>query len=100
MKTQSKYTPGLAIRFDGPPGPESCRFVELEVDGQSVGMGSWEDQGDGTWLLVLGPLYSSAPDLLEAAKLGYSALDRGATMPEEALRILGCAITKAEEGRP
>ena len=42
----------LVIRFDGPPGHESGRFIEVELDGTSINYGEWEQDGDD-WLLVL-----------------------------------------------
>lgn len=40
------------IVFDGPPGPEAGRFVEVETDdGKGVDVGQWIDRGDGTWAL-------------------------------------------------
>lgn len=65
---------GLAIRFDGPPAPESGRFVEVEVDGESVSVGEWKQDGD-TWVLVLGPAYAVAPELLSVCKLAHKFLD-------------------------
>lgn len=32
----------IAIVFDGPPGSESGRFVEVEIDGRGVALGRWE----------------------------------------------------------
>ena len=43
---------GVAIRFDGPPGHESGRFVEVERDGASIRFGEWVEDGD-YWLLQL-----------------------------------------------
>lgn len=42
------------IVFDGPPGPESGRFVEVE-DGQGHGIsaGEWIERPDGLWALVI-----------------------------------------------
>ena len=40
------------IRFDGPPGPVSGRFIEVERDGASISIGEWRDDGDDC-LLVL-----------------------------------------------
>ncbi len=40
------------IRFDGPPGPVSGRFIEVERDGASISFGEWRDDGDDC-LLVL-----------------------------------------------
>ena len=42
----------IDVVFDGPPSHESGRFVELEVDGFSVGAGEWVQRGD-LWLLRL-----------------------------------------------
>lgn len=44
----------LYVVFDGPPGPESGRFVEVEdAQGRSVGAIGWREREDGYW--VLGP---------------------------------------------
>ena len=38
--------------FDGPPGPESGRFIEVETaDGASVSVGEWIKRDDGYWVL-------------------------------------------------
>ena len=42
----------LVIRFDGPPGNESGRFIEAERDGRSVRCGEWVQDGE-YWLLVI-----------------------------------------------
>jgi len=42
------------VVFDGPPGPESGRFVEVEdADGKSISVGDWVDRGDGYHVLRL-----------------------------------------------
>ena len=42
------------IVFDGPPGHEAGRFVEVEdMAGRSVHVGEWVDRGNGTWALRL-----------------------------------------------
>ena len=42
----------IDIVFDGPPGPEAGRFVEVEnPDGASISVGEWIDRGDGFWAL-------------------------------------------------
>lgn len=47
-------TETIDIVFDGPPGPESGRFVEVEdLDGKSVGVGEWVKRHDGYWALRL-----------------------------------------------
>ena len=44
----------IDIVFDGPPGPESGRFVEVEDHtGKSIKIGEWLDRGDGYWVLRL-----------------------------------------------
>lgn len=44
----------LKVIFDGPPGAEPGRFVEVErEDGRSVNAGEWEDLGNGMWALCL-----------------------------------------------
>ena len=48
-------TPKLHIIFDGPPGPEAGRFVEVETPyGRSVRVGEWKQFGR-YWHLVLTP---------------------------------------------
>ena len=44
----------LDFTFDGPPGPESPRFIETHdaFTGRGVGWGKWLDNGDGTWSLI------------------------------------------------
>src|SRR3990167_6573733 len=52
---------GFQIRFDGPPGPESGRFVECEtLDDKGSSAGTWVQDGD-YWLLVIQPP-NSAPE--------------------------------------
>ena len=48
-------TPEIHIVFDGPPGPESGRFVEVETPwGRSIKAGEWKQRGE-YWVLVLTP---------------------------------------------
>ena len=40
------------IVFDGPPGPESGRFIEAEdANGNSIRFGEWIERPDGRWVL-------------------------------------------------
>ena len=40
------------IVFDGPPGPEAGRFVEVEDEnGASINYGEWVEREDGYWVL-------------------------------------------------
>lgn len=42
----------IDIVFDGPPGHESGRFVEVEnAEGRSVHVGEWLQRSDGYWVL-------------------------------------------------
>jgi hypothetical protein len=44
----------IRIVFDGPPGPEAGRFVEVEDEtGKSISYGEWQDGRDGYWYLVI-----------------------------------------------
>jgi hypothetical protein len=48
----------INIIFDGPPGPESGRFVEVETDdGKSIKTGEWIKRSDGLWALRITSLY-------------------------------------------
>lgn len=40
------------IVFDGPPGPQAGRFVEVEnAEGSSIKFGEWIQRKDGYWVL-------------------------------------------------
>lgn len=42
----------IDIVFDGPPGPEAGRFVEVEDSwGKSISIGEWIQRADGYWVL-------------------------------------------------
>jgi hypothetical protein len=42
----------IDIVFDGPPGPEAGRFVEVEDSGRrSIRFGEWTKRDDGYWVL-------------------------------------------------
>jgi hypothetical protein len=44
------------IVFDGPPGPESGQFVEVEdAGGTSIRFGHWIERSDGRWVLRISP---------------------------------------------
>jgi len=56
----AEYEAGLPkhidIVFDGPPGPEAGRFVEIENDkGESISLGDWRKREDGYWVLRFTP---------------------------------------------
>ena len=54
---------GLRVVFDGPPGPTSCCFVEVEDDnGKSVNVGPWREREDGFWeLRISAPAALASP---------------------------------------
>lgn len=40
--------------FDGPPGPDGPRFIEVEDGyGNSLNVGEWMERSDGYWVLRL-----------------------------------------------
>lgn len=46
------FTQPINVIFDGPPGPESGHFVEVETDdGKSLSVGEWKKRTDGLWSL-------------------------------------------------
>ena len=64
----------LHIVFDGPPGPQAGRFVEVETsDGHSVSIGSWHERGDGLWDLRI-PASAGEGDLWEADPFAVDAV--------------------------
>lgn len=67
--SETEHTPGpIDIVFDGPPAPESGRFVEVEQDGRSISFGEWVKRDDGYWVLRLPDAYNIIPQLLKAGK--------------------------------
>ncbi len=49
--TETRIIP-INIVFDGPPGPTSGRFVEIETDdGKGIAVGEWTKRGGGFWAL-------------------------------------------------
>ena len=57
------------IVFDGPPGPEAGRFVEVEnAQGQSIRFGEWVQRPDGYWALRFARalLHAFPPDVRSA----------------------------------
>jgi hypothetical protein len=48
-RSQEMY---IDVVFDGPPGPEPPRFVEVEDEqGKSINFGEWVQRSDGYWAL-------------------------------------------------
>lgn len=45
-------TKHVDIVFDGPPGPTSGRFIEVEDENRhSIRFGEWIERDDGYWVL-------------------------------------------------
>lgn len=65
----------IQIVFDGPPGPESGRFVEVEQGGESIAFGDWIQREDGYWVLEL-PLSVADFAVLEAAQRAREAKEK------------------------
>lgn len=71
----------LHVVFDGPPGPESGRFVECETpDGRSINAGEWQQRPDGLWQLVVPGKIAAQPAAVPVAPAvqnpcGYQYLD-------------------------
>ena len=58
------------IVFDGPPGPESGRFVEVEdASGKSIRLGEWLQRPDGSWALRI-PATGASGIVIDAAPAG------------------------------
>ena len=64
----------IDIVFDGPPGPEAGRFVEVENEsGTSINFGEWIERDDGFWVLRI-PDYNELLVLYEDLVAGIYAL--------------------------
>ena len=71
----------LDVVFDGPPGPECGRFIEIEDDkGASVSFGEWVQRKDGYWMLRLwadchthraGTMADPPQDIDQCARCGH-----------------------------
>lgn len=52
--------------FDGPPGPEGPRFVEVEnEEGKSIRVGRWLERDDGFWVIRIPYFQEEADDSVE-----------------------------------
>ncbi|NEU14030.1 hypothetical protein G3T14_18115 [Methylobacterium sp. BTF04] len=75
----------LHVVFDGPPGPQAGRFVEVETpDGKSVDVGQWHARADGLWELRLATP-ATAPGEREALKPFAAAGDSLTEFPPAGL---------------
>ena len=56
----------IDIVFDGPPGPESGRFVEVEdAGGKGICFGEWTHRPDGYWALRIPAITSNIDGIAE-----------------------------------
>lgn len=55
-RIQNGTTGPIDIVFDGPPGPECGRFVEVEQCGPSISFGTWVEREDGYHVIRFDPI--------------------------------------------
>ena len=69
----------INIIFDGPPGPESGRFIEVETDdGKSINIGEWSEIcRSGIWALRITELPEGSMDKSVEAKYIASVMVMG-----------------------
>ena len=69
MEPEPVQTETIDVVFDGPPGPQPGRFIEVEKtsDGTSINAGSWHERPDGKWALRLVCVPEHRPDAPWAA---------------------------------
>ena len=59
----------IDIVFDGPPGPEPGRFVEVENEQRAgISFGEWIERDDGYWVLRITCIAEPERQLARAAK--------------------------------
>jgi hypothetical protein len=59
--------PHIDIIFDGPPGPDGGRLVEIDdVTGQSVAIRTSFQRADGVWVLRITPAQIANPERIAA----------------------------------
>jgi len=83
----------IDIVFDGPPGPISGQFVEVETDQGSISLGEWVERADGRWSLRI------VDDRARIAEL-ESALDAANRLLHEALPTIasrGAEVARLQE---
>lgn len=88
---QAYRVPGLVIRFDGPPEHEAGRFVECELDGSSVSLGEWKQDGD-YWVLVMPKVIEIAFRSISEGKIDSSktVYDRVVELENELRESMDC----------
>lgn len=83
VASSAKPTPFIDIVFDGPPGPEAGRFVEVEnAEGKSVSIGEWlHVENDKFWRLRI-RLWGDVVAMLQLLKDILSELESEAEQRE------------------
>lgn len=94
----------IDVVFDGPPGPESGRFVEVEdATGKSIRFGEWVERADGYWVLRFMPSALAQPpdggEVVERAvtvidNVLYPHMEAGEPASREAVNV-ACALHAA-----
>ena len=65
------------IVFDGPPGPEGNRFIEVEdASGRSIALGEWIERQDRRWVLRITAADFQKPRRIVDVAEVQAALDR------------------------
>jgi len=65
------------IVFDGPPGPEGNRFIEVEdASGRSIAFGEWIERQDRRWVLRITAADFQKPRRIVDVAEVQAALDR------------------------
>lgn len=83
------------VVFDGPPAPESGRFVELESPaGTGIRFGEWIDRGDGYWALRIPIVQASSIETKT-----FEIRDKGTFIPAIASRIAPFELAKSDPDR-
>ena len=90
-----KWTPEVFhVVFDGPPGPEAGRFVEVETpDGRGIAAGEWKQREDGYWVLEF-RRPPAAPEIVEALRID------AAGRPFSELLLMAADACRDEGGGP
>jgi len=67
----------IDIVFDGPPGPEGNRFIEVEdASGRSIALGEWIERQDRRWVLRITAADFQKPRRIVDVAEVQAALDR------------------------
>ncbi len=105
-ESPDKNLPFFDIVFDGPPGHESGRFVEVEdSQGRSFKAGDWIERGDGLWALRLwtslpsatAPTIESIIYIIEGQAKDYPTLAAREFAPSVVESIRALARSHVEE---